>query len=277
MLELKDAPMFGRVMRDEELCKGVLEAILGFEIDRITYLNTEQTFDPATDTHGVRLDVYAKGTGKSYDIEMQTISNPSLMRRMRFYQASIDNALLDKGQFYEDLDESYIIFICAFDNFKKQLPVYTIEHTCKEDLSIGVDDGVHWLVLNTSAWDKDANNSRAELLQYIHSGKVNGRLSTKLDEAVCKVNSDAEWRRQAMGFMTLEMSHEASLRSARKEGIQEGIELGKEQGLEQGEAIQAARDNEFVKQMLDAGRIDDLHRSTEDPQFREQLFEELGL
>ena len=28
MLEFKDAPMFGRVMRNEELCKQVLEVIL---------------------------------------------------------------------------------------------------------------------------------------------------------------------------------------------------------------------------------------------------------
>ena len=39
MLEFKDAPMFGRVMRNEQICKQVIEVILGIEIDHIKYLN----------------------------------------------------------------------------------------------------------------------------------------------------------------------------------------------------------------------------------------------
>lgn len=265
MLELKDGPMFGRVMRDEELCREVLEVILGFEIGRIEYLNTEQTFDPATYARGVRLDVFAKESGKVYDIEMQTVPEGNIAKRMRYYQSMIDTSILDKGVSYNKLDESYIIFICDFDVFGKGLPAYHLERTCEEDPTVTVNNGSHWLALNTCAWNKETNSALAKMLNYIHSGKVSDRLSTRLDEAVSHINSDAEWRRHAMGFMTWEMSHQAA------------IDYAMDKGIEQGEAIQSARDNELVKRMLDAGRIDDLKRSTEDPQFREQLFEEFGL
>ena len=72
MLEFKDAPMFGRVMRNEELCKQVLEVILNIEIDHIEYLNTEQEISAYNDARGVRLDVYLKSSDKVFDIEMQT-------------------------------------------------------------------------------------------------------------------------------------------------------------------------------------------------------------
>lgn len=83
MLELKDALMFGRVMRNASLCKQVLEVILGIEIDHVEYLNTEQEISAAIDARSVRLDVYLKASDKVYDIEMQTTDAP-YGKRMRY-------------------------------------------------------------------------------------------------------------------------------------------------------------------------------------------------
>ncbi len=274
MLELKDAPMFGRVMRDAEICKEVLERFLGMDIDHIEYLTSEHTLDPATDAKGVRLDVFARGSDKVFDIEMQIASTASMGRRMRYYQASIDQATLDKGEDYTTLYESYVIFVCDFDAYHRGLPAYHLERTCMEDATVDVADASHWLVLNASAWDKDEDEKRSGLLNYIHTSNTqDDELVRKISTVVDKVNSDAQWRERAMGFMTVEHSHRAGLHQARKEGIELGLAEGRKEGLVEGET----RFARLADTLLDAGRIDDLKRASNDAAYRDMLFRELGL
>lgn len=272
-LEFKDAPMFGRVMRDPKICKGVLERILDIEIDRIEYLNAEQVLDPATDAKGVRLDVFAKGSGRVFDVEMQVARKYDLGKRMRYYQALIDQACLDRGEEYDAMDESYIIFVCDFDPYDAGLPSYRIERVCREHEDLRIGDDSHWLVLNACAWEAEANPQRARLLEYVHTSETaDDGLIRQIKEAVARVNTDAAWRENAMGFMTVEHDHHVQLRGARKEGFEEGVRQGLEQGREE-----AARYAALVDVLLDAGRLEDLKRSADDEAYRRSLFEELGL
>ena len=77
------------------------------------------------------LDVYLKSSDKVFDIEMQTTDTP-YGKRMRYYQSAIDSSLLNKGEDYTMLTESYIIFICTKDPFDCDIPLYTIERRCIE-------------------------------------------------------------------------------------------------------------------------------------------------
>ena len=47
---------------------------------------------------------------------------------------------LKKGEFYSDLKESHVIFICMEDVFEKKLPVYTFQYRCDEDNEILLGD-----------------------------------------------------------------------------------------------------------------------------------------
>lgn len=271
-LEFKDAPMFGRVMRNPEICRGVLERILGFPIERIEYLDAEHALDPATDAKGVRLDVFAKGTGQVFDVEMQIAPDPTLGRRMRYYQASIDQACLERGEHYDLLPESFIVFICDFDAYGRGRPVYHLERTCAEDATVPVADDSHWLVLNASAWEADEDPLRGQLLQYVYENEpAEDALIDQIADAVRQVNADAAWRERAMGFMTVEHSRRARehgfLRVGREEGLKEGLELGAKEGQEEYAAL--------VEALLAAGRLDDLKRSAEDPVFRQRLLDDI--
>ena len=270
MLEFKDAPMFGRVMRNEELCKQVLEVILNIEIDHIEYLNTEQEMSAYNEAKGVRLDVYLKASDKVFDIEMQTTIEPFLGKRIRYYQSSLDSTLLDRGETYDMLLESYVIFICSYDPYGFNIPIYTLERTCVENPDVVIHNDSHWLILNAKAWNKDTDKARSNLLQYIQSSKVGqDSLTQAISDEVDRNNSDSEWRRNAMGFMTVEHSHRVGLRAAR----QEGIEIGLAEGLREGEA----RNKALIEKLLADDRIDDLKRSTTDEAFCNQLYEEYGL
>ena len=270
MLEFKDAPMFGRVMRNEQICKQVLEVILNIEIDHIEYLNTEQEMSAYNDAKGVRLDVYLKASDKVFDIEMQTTIEPFLGKRIRYYQSSLDSTLLDRGETYDMLLESYVIFICSYDPYGFNIPIYTLERTCVENPDVVIHNDSHWLILNAKAWNKDTDKARSNLLQYIQSSKVGqDSLTQAISDEVDRNNSDSEWRRNAMGFMTVEHSHRVGLRAAR----QEGIEIGLAEGLREGEA----RNKALIDKLLADNRLDDLKRSTTDEAFCNQLYEEYGL
>ena len=79
-LKFQDRWMFNRVLCEEEVCRKVLRAALGIEAGEIAYLNAEQCFEPLAAGRGVRLDVFARGDGRVYDIEMQVARERDLGR-----------------------------------------------------------------------------------------------------------------------------------------------------------------------------------------------------
>lgn len=97
-LKFQDRWMFNRVLCEEEVCRKVLRAALGIEAGEIAYLNAEQCFEPLAAGRGVRLDVFARGDGRVYDIEMQVARERDLGRRMRYYQAAMDVGELGSGE-----------------------------------------------------------------------------------------------------------------------------------------------------------------------------------
>lgn len=119
-LGLSNDFLFGKVMSNPKLCIQLLERIFPeLEIERIEYPELQKTIKEDVDARSVRLDVYVKDSEeKVYDIEMQTTNNGELPKRSRYYQGMIDLQLINRGESYRELNQSYIIFICMEDIFK---------------------------------------------------------------------------------------------------------------------------------------------------------------
>ena len=116
-LQFKDSFMFAAAMEDEEICRGVLERVLGIPIKKVR-IQTEATLLVNPDYRGVRLDVYADNEeGSVYDVEMQTTDKHNLPKRSRLYQGQMDMALLEPGDDFNRLPRSFVIFICTYDPF----------------------------------------------------------------------------------------------------------------------------------------------------------------
>lgn len=148
MLEFSDWPMFDRLMADEELCREVIEIILGEPVSEIEYIVTEDDVRPTLTNHGVRFDAFVKTKGEIYDIEMQTTKRSALGRRMRFYQGALDSRTLHKGEGYEKLPLCIIVFICMHDPFGEGFPVYTLDVRCAEKPTVRVGHGFLWKALS---------------------------------------------------------------------------------------------------------------------------------
>lgn len=107
-LDITNDFLFGKVMRNPEICKKMLETILGIEIDHIEYPEEQKIIDIASAAKSVRLDVYVKDSENTvYNIEMQTSTSPDLPKRSRYYQGMIDLELIEKGRRYRELNRSY--------------------------------------------------------------------------------------------------------------------------------------------------------------------------
>ncbi|MFI3175347.1 MAG: Rpn family recombination-promoting nuclease/putative transposase [Bacillota bacterium] len=140
--------IFSKVMRDTEICKEVLRRLLPhMDIKEVNIVEYEKVMDVSLETKAVRLDIYLNDGETVYNCEMQALNKDNLAKRSRFYQAHIDMDCLAKGKSYQELKDSFVIFICKFDLFDKGLPVYTFTNLCHEIPKIQLKDGGQLILL----------------------------------------------------------------------------------------------------------------------------------
>jgi predicted transposase/invertase (TIGR01784 family) len=224
-LNLEDDFLFAKVMSDKEICKELLEKILDVKIEKVEMIQEQKTIDLLLESKGIRLDVYVKDENNTiYNVEMQRGKHRNLPKRLRYYQGSIDLDLISKGEDYNKLAKSYIIFICTFDLFSKGRHKYAFRNICLEDNSIELNDQAEKIILNTKGFMKDLSNELLEFLTYIEDSRdeivknFNGNLVKSIHKRVQEVKNDVSVE---VEYMTL------------LERDREKIEEGKIQGLKE--------------------------------------------
>ena len=171
-LTIRDAFMFAAVMSDTEICRKVLELALRIPISEV-HIQTEKTMAYHPEYHGVRLDVYASAANRTrFNVAMQVNLQNFLPKRSRSYHDQIDMDVLLTGDSYENLPDTYVIFICDFDPFGDGLYRYSTGTYC-EETGNRVDDGVETIYLNTHG--KNREDIPEELLQFLDYVKNTGR------------------------------------------------------------------------------------------------------
>ena len=210
-LTLRNNFMFRLVMEKQELCKKLIECILGIKIKSISYMEHEKSFEANLRSKGIRLDLFViDEDGVAYDIEMQMDNSYKefLGRRTRYYVSTMDNNALKKGERYSQLRKSYVIFICTFDPFGRGLAKYTFNAICNEDHSLVLDDGVTRVFINTEGDRHRISKELASLIGYISTGEVTDDYTKDLDEEVRALRNDDGRERDYMTYMQTIMEHE---------------------------------------------------------------------
>ena len=210
-LTLRNNFMFRLVMEKQELCKKLIECILGIKIKSISYMEHEKSFEANLRSKGIRLDLFViDEDGVAYDIEMQMDNSYKefLGRRTRYYISTMDNNALKKGERYSQLRKSYVIFICTFDPFGRGLAKYTFNAICNEDHSLVLDDGVTRVFINTEGDRHRISKELASLIGYISTGEVTDDYTKDLDEEVRTLRNDDGRERDYMTYMQTIMEHE---------------------------------------------------------------------
>ena len=106
----------------------LLKTILEKDDLIVTSVTTQSDFKQLTGIRSVTFDVDAiDSTGKRYDIEFQNESGGAKPERARFHSSVLDTASLKATEDFEQLPETYVIFITGKDYFGKGEAVYPIE------------------------------------------------------------------------------------------------------------------------------------------------------
>ena len=230
-LELKDDFMFSVIMRDPRYVKPFLETILRIKIAKIEYPEVQKNIDIAAGAKGIRLDVYVEDEKHTvFNLEMQTTTARNLPKRMRYYQGMIDLNILEKGDDYNHLKKSYVIFICTFDPFGLGRHIYTFENRCSEDTTLTLNDGTVKIILNTKGTLDDVSPEMKRLLDYVDGKGVSDTFTRDLEEAGQSARQNEKWR---LDYMTLQQEY----RERFQEGKVEGIKEGKIEGLREGKIV----------------------------------------
>ena len=203
---------------DLDLCRELLELLLGMEIDHLELAQSERAVKADIGSHGVRFDVYARDDGRIFDVELQSAETDDLAKRARYYQGVIDVDNLPEGVFYSGLKDSYVIFICLFDLFGRGLPVYTFENICIEDSAVRLNDRAVKVFFNTRACDRISDGRLRSLFKYMTDARAESELTRRIEAGVARAKRNQDWRKN---FMTWEQS-------IRYEGVRAGKERARE-------------------------------------------------
>ena len=99
------------------------------------------------------LDCVARdANGILYNVEIQQEREGASYKRARYHSSLLDMNTLNPGQNYEELSESYVIFITRDDVVGKGLPIYHADRYIRETGEI-FGDGSHIIYVNSKAQD----------------------------------------------------------------------------------------------------------------------------
>ena len=180
-LDLSNAFLFAAALEDSETCQIVLEIILGNKLPKVN-VHAEHSILVSSDFRSVRLDIYATDETKvSYNVEAQNENEGNLAKRSRYHQAEMDVYSLKPGQDFQDLEPSYIVFICTFDPFGQKLYRYTFEERCLER-NFPLGDETRKIFLSTKGEnDDEVPQELVHFLKYMEDST---------DEYVSRVEDD---------------------------------------------------------------------------------------
>lgn len=111
-LGITDDLMFGTVFQDPNLCQGLIELLLGIQVEKIEFVERQGLLDAGPLSRAGIVDLLVRdGAGNEYDVEMQNVATPGIARRARRYLTLVDANMLDRGQRFEDAGDAFLRYL----------------------------------------------------------------------------------------------------------------------------------------------------------------------
>ena len=141
-----------------------LRVILGD--DKIKVRNVRiQSFIQNIYGHSSQLDILAQDSkGRYFNVEVQRSDEGAPARRARFYSSILDTHFLQPGKLYEELPDTYVIFITENDVLHDNLPLYNIRRRIDENAKC-FEDGSRIIYVNSQRRD---NTALGKLMQDLY-------------------------------------------------------------------------------------------------------------
>ena len=163
-------------------------------------------------------------TGKQFDVEIQQDNEGASPKRARYHSGLMDMNTLNPGQDFDELPESYVIFITRDDALGYGLPIYHIHRTI-EEVSENFKDETHIIYVNSKKQD---DTELGRLMHDLHCKNAGDMHSKILADRVYELKET----QKGVEFMCREMEqiYSEGIENGEKLGIAKGEKLGIEKG-----------------------------------------------
>lgn len=171
----------------------MINIILGRDDIIVKEVQIQKLFvNPLVGGYDVKLDVFAEDISENhYNFEIQRKSEGAGARRARFLSSGLDQRMLKHREKFDDLRDSYVIFITEKDIFKRGLPLYHVDRKFAEfDEWFG--DGNHIIYAN-AAYDNDSTDI-GKLMHDFRQTDPNDMLITELKNSTAHFKQTQEGR-----------------------------------------------------------------------------------
>ena len=111
------------------------------------------------------------GDDQWYNLELQTTFDEHLPMRGRYYGCSMDMDQIKKGERYNQLKPSYVIFICTFDFYGLDQAIYSFENYDMRN-SLPYGDNSYKIIVNTTCSEESTPPELKAFFDYINDMDV---------------------------------------------------------------------------------------------------------
>lgn len=154
-LRLLDDDFMNKVFEDKACAEFLLQIILERTDLTVQKVHSQHNLKNLQG-RSVRLDILATDeAGRVYNIEVQRSDKGAGAKRARYNSSLIDANITEPGDNYENLNETYVIFITEHDVLKAGRPIYHIDRMIQETNAL-FGDGSHILYVNSQIKDNTA-------------------------------------------------------------------------------------------------------------------------
>lgn len=154
-LRLLDDDFMNKVFEDKACAEFLLQIILERTDLTVQKVHSQHNLKNLQG-RSVRLDILATDeAGRVYNIEVQRSDKGAGAKRARYNSSLIDANITEPGDNYENLNETYVIFITEHDVLKAGQPIYHIDRMIQETNAL-FGDGSHILYVNAQIKDNTA-------------------------------------------------------------------------------------------------------------------------
>ena len=154
-----------------------------------------------------------------------------LPQRARYYQSVCDGVALSKGDFYTNLKEQYVIFLCPMDIFGHEYPVYHFENRARENPDITLGDLTFKNYYIFTRYEKFKDPVVRAYMKYFATRNADSSETQNINSQVAFYKTDTFIRNK---YMTYEYDLHESKEAGRAEGLVEGEAKGEVKGLSEG-------------------------------------------
>ena len=233
----------------------VLRIILGKPDLEVTRVDVQEKIgNPGKRT--LCVDVLARDNGRLYNIEIQRSDAGSIPERARYHGSMLDVSELEKGAGFDELPETYVIFITEKDVYKKGLPFYTVERVVTQTGQM-FNDRLHIMYVNGKYRGDD---DMGRLMMDFACTSASEMHYTELAERVRYLKEDKSGEHVMVSRVVEQYGDERAA---------EALSKGRAEGADRLGALGTI--------LLREGRTEDLQKAFTDSVYREKLFKEFGI